>query len=67
VAARAQWQAMTALRLARGLDVLHEYACALEPARALSSQPLRPLASRPVEKCGLASARCCGKRFLLSH
>ena len=44
---------MTALRLIRVLDVLHEYACTLEPARALSSRPLHPLASRPVEKPGL--------------
>ncbi len=41
---------MAALRLIRVLDVLHEYACALEPARALPSRPLRPLASRTVEK-----------------
>jgi len=53
-AARAQWPAMTALRLIRVLNVLQEYACALEPARALPSRPLRPLASRPVEKCRLA-------------
>jgi hypothetical protein len=44
---------MTALRLIRALDVLHEYACALEPARALSSRPLRPFAARPDEKSGL--------------
>jgi hypothetical protein len=34
------------------LDVPHEYACALESARALSSRALRPLASRPVVKVG---------------
>jgi hypothetical protein len=44
---------MTALRLIRVFDVLHEYACTLEPARDLSSRPLHPLASRPVEKPGL--------------
>ena len=35
-ATRARWRAMTALRLIRVLDVLHEHASALEPARALS-------------------------------
>jgi hypothetical protein len=44
---------MSALRSIRALDVLHEYACALEPARALSSRPLRPFAARPDEKFGL--------------
>jgi D-alanyl-D-alanine carboxypeptidase len=39
------------------LDVLHEYDCAPEPARALPSRPLRPLASRPVEKSGLGHHR----------
>jgi len=43
---------MTALRLIRVLDVLHEYAYALESARALSSRPFRPLASRPGETSG---------------
>jgi len=52
-AARGQLRAMTAFRLIRVLDILHEYASALEPARALSSRPLRSLASRPVEKSGL--------------
>ncbi len=54
-AALTQWHAMAALRLIRVFDVLHEYACALEPARALPSQPLRPLASRTVEKSRLAN------------
>ena len=42
-------------RLVRVLDVLHEYAFALEPARALPSRALRPLASRTVEKSRLDS------------
>jgi len=47
---------MTALRLIRVLDVLHEHASALESARALSSRPWHPLASRPVEKSRLTFA-----------
>ena len=39
---RARWRAMTAFRLIRVLDVLHEYVCALKSARALSSHALAP-------------------------
>jgi len=50
--------------LIRVLDVLHEYVCALKPARALSSRPLRPLASRPVEKSGLRQYQRLSRVFI---
>jgi hypothetical protein len=57
---------MTALHLIRALDVLREYACALEPARALSSRPVRPFAARPDEKFGLAAGTPIGKPAVVS-
>jgi hypothetical protein len=65
-AARARWRAKTSLRLIRVLDVLHEHASALEPARALSSRPLRPLASRTVEKSRLDRFQAANRALILT-